>query len=125
MSTQFVFANFMSRIQVDWNTYCWNWTRCKDKHGYGRLRFEGRNVLPHRLSKYLYGEMSRKDFLNPKRVVMHICDNPSCLNPQHLKVGSQQDNIRDRVTKERTASHRENRCACGRFINKKKEIKRA
>lgn len=98
----FIFADFMDSkfINVDFKTGCYNWLRYKNQ-GYGRKSYQGRLRLVHRLSKYLFGHMTHDEFINPKKVVMHLCDNPSCINPHHLKIGTQFENIKDRVKKGR------------------------
>jgi hypothetical protein len=64
--------------------------------GYSNVRFGGVQVLGHRLAYALhYGE-------DPTgKVVMHLCDNPPCVNPLHLRLGSQADNMTDMVSKGR------------------------
>lgn len=113
----FVFANFMRRIEVDMKTSCWNYTRYKmpPPNGYGRMTFRGKQKLVHRVSKYLFGHMTKEQFNDPNCVVMHTCDNPPCLNPYHLELGTQKDNIADRKSKGRTAKHLNRRDASGRF----------
>jgi hypothetical protein len=81
---------------------CWIWKSSKDKNGYGIVGLkEKRNVhkwKAHRLSYLLYnGEY------NPDLWVLHTCDNPSCVNPKHLFLGTTQDNTDDRHTKGRSA----------------------
>jgi len=78
---------------------CWLWTGGTDKDGYGRYslfnRTENHLRGAHRVSVYL-------DNRNPiGKVVMHTCDNPSCVNPAHLKVGTIQDNNLDKLKKGR------------------------
>jgi len=98
-----VFANLISRIEFDWSTECWNWTMYRNEDGYGRLSWNGRLRSAHRLSKYLYGEITWKQFKDKSLVLMHTCDNPPCINPYHLKIGTQLENIADRVKKGRCA----------------------
>lgn len=69
---------------------CWEWTRAKVLYG---TLWDGEKMQPvHRLSYELF--KSKKKV--PKgRVVMHSCDNPPCVNPKHLKEGTNQENMID------------------------------
>lgn len=82
-------------------TGCWDWTgRLNGEgkyHRYGKLWFDGRQVLAHRHSY----ERSVGP-IPPGMVVMHRCDNPLCVKPDHLRVGTVADNNRDRARKERS-----------------------
>lgn len=74
---------------------CWEWEAYRDKDGYGRFRLNGKKWQAHRVAVLLDGR-------NPEgKVVMHTCDNPGCVNPSHLVVGTQQENIRDALRKGR------------------------
>ena len=115
MNNPIVFANLMDKFDFEWSSSCWIWNRYKIKDGYGRLTFKNRQVLAHRLSKYLFGDFSWDEFINPKIIVMHSCDKPSCINPRHLIIGTQKENIADRSQKGRTAKHLERRDRLGRF----------
>lgn len=83
---------------LDEATGCWEWTRTKIRTGYGRLRADGKRMLAHRYS-YVRANGPIPDGL----CVLHRCDNPSCVNPDHLFLGTQQDNMRDRDRKGRRA----------------------
>lgn len=76
--------------KVDKTTDCWNWTAAKSSKGYGRFKLNGKLVSPHVLSY----QMHNNDHDSTKDVC-HICDNPSCVNPDHLFLGSRSDNMRD------------------------------
>jgi hypothetical protein len=83
-------------IQRDDVTGCWNWTGCLDGHGYGVVRHKGKNYLVHRLAyQYWVGK------LPGELDCCHKCDNPRCINPDHLFSGSAADNIRDAIAKGR------------------------
>jgi len=68
---------------------CWDWTGFKDKDGYGKLRVGKTSIGAHRLSYQLHsGEVSG--------LVLHTCNRPSCVNPNHLKLGDHAENMRHR-----------------------------
>jgi len=75
---------------------CWIWQGPKDKDGYGRYNMKPTRYGAHRLA-YLW----TKGDIPAGYVVMHSCDNPGCVNPDHLSVGTQIDNIKDMDSKGR------------------------
>lgn len=83
-------------VKVDKTDYCWNWTAAKSSKGYGRFKLNQKLVSPHVLSYQIHND--DYDF---KKDVCHICDNPSCVNPDHLFLGSRSDNMKDCVSKSR------------------------
>jgi len=88
---------FWSKVNCTENSNdCWEWQSGKHRQGYGNFSFKGKNIRSHRVSYVLaYGE------LLPDTKVLHECDNPACVNPKHLFLGTQQDNIMDMVSKGR------------------------
>lgn len=79
---------------------CWEWTGYRDERGYGRLssRVSGvtKTISAHRLSWQIY-----KGEIPPGLCVLHKCDNPPCVNPDHLFLGNQRDNMLDCSSKGR------------------------
>ncbi len=74
---------------------CIEWTACTDK-GYGVFYMNGTNILAHRFAyKLFHGQLSKTD------CVLHKCDNPICINHEHLFLGSRDDNNKDRNNKGR------------------------
>jgi hypothetical protein len=74
---------------------CWEWQRVKNQDGYGRVKRNGKLESAHRVAYELYvGPIGDKQ-------VLHKCDNPGCVNPDHLFLGTIQDNNRDKAQKGR------------------------
>lgn len=91
--------SFWSRVGVQGDDDCWNWTGCQIRDAYGQIRYQGRKWYTHRLA-YTLTHGAIPDGL----VVRHRCDNPLCCNPRHLELGSQADNNRDRDERGRHVS---------------------
>jgi len=71
---------------------CWFWTGQTNGAGYGLLLRDGRTRLAHRIVWEL-----ENGPIPEGNLVRHMCDNPACVNPAHLRLGTQRDNMRDRL----------------------------
>lgn len=79
---------FYQRVQK--TNYCWIWEGYKSPAGYGVVTIYGEQHQTHRLSwMFECGPIPKG------MIIMHTCDNPSCVNPDHLKLGTQRDNMHD------------------------------
>lgn len=92
-------VRFMSKVEK--TDTCWNWKASCHKIGYGDFRV-GKNMRrAHRVSYTLFvGEIP------DNKKVLHKCDNRRCVNPDHLFLGTQKDNMIDMIKKGRDASKR-------------------
>ncbi len=79
-------------------TDCQEFEGARNPHGYGQVHMSGKTVLAHRLAWALHNGADPA-----RKVVMHTCDNPSCVNPEHLVLGSQAENMTDMAKKSRRA----------------------
>lgn len=84
----------LTRYVVD-NAGCWIWQGARDKWGYGVVNLRGKHYGAHRIAFFLHnGEW-------PEPMALHSCDNPACVNPEHLRAGTAADNARDIVERGR------------------------
>lgn len=94
---------------------CWEWTGKRNSQGYGLIRLDrstGQMAMAHRVSYEVYvGSIS--DGL----IVRHDCDNPPCVNPAHLRLGTRQDNIEDMVRRRRHHMHSRTTCRRGHLYD--------
>lgn len=79
------------KVAIDKITGCHIFQGCKTKGGYGRVRVKGVHWMAHR---YALSVHLRRP-LDEGCVVMHSCDNPSCVNPEHLSEGTQVESMKD------------------------------
>jgi predicted XRE-type DNA-binding protein len=89
-------TRFWSRISPEPNSGCWLWDGTTDDYGYGRIRVNGYKSRAHRYSFELHYHKVPHGFC-----VLHRCDMPWCVNPDHLFLGTHRDNIADMVAKKR------------------------
>lgn len=91
-------TRFWRGVAVTGLDQCWEWTKFRDKDGYGTIKINGLPARAHRVAFELVRGKLTKDSL-----VLHDCDNPSCCNPLHLSSGSFLDNERDKKKRGRQA----------------------
>jgi len=86
------FWRFVTKLS---DAECWEWQGSKSDKGYGKLPYE-KEQQAHRVSYILFkGEIPKKT------MVLHHCDNPSCVNPNHLYLGDNKQNMIDMITRDR------------------------
>ena len=93
---------------VDKSGDCWLWQPGKDKDGYGKIKVAGKHLRAHRLSYELYVGPIPESVM-----VLHRCDVPGCVNPDHLWLGTALDNNRDRDQKGRNRYAKRTHCVHG------------
>ena len=86
---------FWSKVSVQDGEACWPWIASVDSHGYGAFRVAGFRASAASRISYI---IANGDILNGK-LVCHKCDNPRCVRPDHLFLGTKRDNIFDWYSK--------------------------
>jgi len=107
VSTHWV-DKFFARVDVRGDDECWPWKLAPDSGGYGKMYVNGTMMRAHVLSFTIHnGPVPRS------LVVRHTCDNPICVNPSHLLLGTNRDNSYDMLERGRQNNQRKTHCVRG------------
>ena len=87
----------LSLVSIDPTTGCWEWNGTKNSNGYGQVYFNGKGCPATRMAAAIWKYFP----LIPYLEVCHSCDNPPCINPDHLFIATHAKNMRDCRTKGR------------------------
>jgi hypothetical protein len=101
---------FWTKVNVRKESDCWEWKTGFFDTGYGAFFLEGQNRGAHRVSLEIH--LGRK--LDSDEFACHTCDNPKCVNPKHLFVGTHEDNLKDMAAKKRGRNQYTGREACSK-----------
>lgn len=87
---------FLDKIEIKGEDDCWEWKAYRTPEGYGQIRVNWKLWLSHRyMWTLLWGDIPEG------LVIMHQCDNPCCVNPKHLLLGTHLNNVQDKEAKGR------------------------
>ncbi len=81
---------------------CWEWQGARHRNGYGKIGTGGHTGGTSLAHRVIWAEANGP--IPDGMVIMHACDNPPCVNPSHLVIGTQSDNMHDKIRKGRHQS---------------------
>lgn len=91
---------FVLKVAIDRTSGCYNWASTKDKDGYGVFKtWEAGRLVSHRAARW--GWEAFRGRIPAGRVLLHACDNPACVNLQHLRIGTHIENTDDKFSRGR------------------------
>lgn len=96
---------FFSKVDVHGENECWPWRGCVSGR-YGLFWFNGRNMKAHRFS----WEFANNKKIPAKLCACHSCDNPVCVNPKHIWIGTAKENMQDALRKGRLVTPPPEKC---------------
>jgi hypothetical protein len=95
------YERFWAKVGEPDKNGCWPWNASKDRKGYGQFRRKLNNRWTmYKAHRYMYEKMF-SETIEEGLCVCHACDNPSCVSPYHLFLGTNKDNIDDKIKKGR------------------------
>jgi hypothetical protein len=93
-----VLDRFWEKVDRRGDDECWNWTAGRNRWGYGK--FSPRT--PGHMGAHRFSAMLHFGMFDLRLLVLHHCDNPACVNPAHLYLGTDADNARDKRVRGRS-----------------------
>jgi hypothetical protein len=105
------------KVNKDPISNCHLWTAHINNRGYGVIKVNGKMKLAHRVSL----EIHLNTIIPNDKLVLHSCDTPSCINPEHLRIGSHKENANDKY--ERNRGHHPSGSNHGRATLNEKQVK--
>ena len=101
-----IVQRFDEKVFPDPNSGCWLWGAAVDSFGYGQFFHKGKMIGAHRFS------FENKTGIQPGEMhVLHKCNNPHCVNPSHLYLGTNQQNASDKVRAGRQSKGETHKCS--------------
>lgn len=94
-------TRLFDKFKINNTTDCWEWTGGTNNLGYGMIRDGDKMRTAHRVSYEFHNDTTIPKYM----CVCHTCDNPLCINPQHLWLGTRKDNMHDMIKKGRSKYH--------------------
>ena len=108
--------NLKDRIEkIGWkmtNVGCWEWKGSINDSGYGVITIKRLGLIKSRVHRLMV-ELKNNKKIPKDKVVCHKCNNPICINPEHLYIGTQQDNINDMCQSKRHWAYNRTSCKNG------------
>lgn len=105
-------AHLEKSIKIVQRSPCWEWQKSRDKHGYGYVGQDAKTKKAHRVSYETFIGLIPEGMC-----VLHRCDNPPCINPEHLFLGTLKQNALDRDAKHRGPDSKKLYCKRGHLFS--------
>jgi len=105
--------NYEGTLKPNMDSKCHEWTAYKNNYNYGQIKINKKSVGAHRLAYQLWVGPIPAD----KPQVNHHCDNPPCVNPEHLYAGTAKENMKDRDVRGRNHESKKTHCKNGHKFN--------
>ena len=95
-------VRFWNHVNKNCDNECWECNLALDKDGYARIKIKDKTIKAHRFSFELH---NGRPIENGKQI-LHSCDNPKCVNPHHLREGTNAENMKDKAIRGRVSGEK-------------------